>query len=184
MKHSYAAVRVTSLQRDTKSGSGWWIAFASSDSITFCLAVAYIKAMPVDHRSFKPDAPGGPVWWIHEIEMVRMFRDWPGLAKWRVEYNTPPRQKQQEEPKAKQRQEAPSARAHVPVVPQAVQDAYAVLFVTLQAPKAIITAAHRTLAKSHHPDIAGTAGTAQMTIINLSAETALDWNARHFGKGA
>jgi curved DNA-binding protein CbpA len=64
-------------------------------------------------------------------------------------------------------------------LPSRVESAYAVLGVTPHANAAEILAAYRSLARRHHPDLAGEAETARMSRINAAFDTLRDSRRRH-----
>lgn len=63
-------------------------------------------------------------------------------------------------------------------LPSRAENAYAVLGVTPHATAAEILAAYRSLARRHHPDLAGEAETARMSRINAAFDTLRDSRRR------
>jgi curved DNA-binding protein CbpA len=64
-------------------------------------------------------------------------------------------------------------------LPSRAENAYAVLGVTPHADATAIVAAYRSLARRHHPDLAGESQTARMSRINAAFDTLRDSRRRH-----
>jgi hypothetical protein len=140
-----------------RAPDNWFeVSWRRADRDVFFQVRDAIKLLPPAVRAYDP---------VHKVWRVRSLAHllgltfyWPGLAE-RIE-----------ELLAKDDEPEPPAPAALPVE---VERAFGTLHLLPSAPRALVEASRRVLARQHHPDHGGDTG--KMTTINVAADAVLAW---------
>ena len=181
---------------------GHWLSFASDDEYEFYRLVGEIKALGRAHAMYDPDKRA---WWLSPQGLARLCGRDPELAWLLGEFLRAgaaggsggssdaggasggsaggKRKRASSAGGGSGGQRKSRAKASAAGVPADVALALAVLYVTPDAPVAVVKAVYKAMAKLAYPYVQGTADeqerTERMKVLNLAYETAETWAAKH-----
>jgi hypothetical protein len=160
-------------------GCAFLLAFTAADTEDFATMVELIKTLPIDERQWsKPRSS----WWISAAALHMLRRRYGGFDMALGRFEQAQRQ-QRSYSSSSYSYDAGADRDHwrqpqPSRLPAAVSAAFNTLYLTADAPEAVINAVHRALQKMHHPDTP-TANLQRAQAINAAYDTAKEWRAKN-----